>query len=301
MGRRPKLVRHFAPYTTIAGFEALRRGITRTGPTERTKRDSLRSADDGYWTDALWEFVHTVRRSDQKARIVEELFDVARLRADELHYFNTAIICSFVTDIFKYGLDRDEVVLAKLETYKEKLQELREVQRQSEPENVRAEDKDAKGELGAEPKWQPPKLDEGVKLREFSTKALMQELAKRPDAPEETRQRLLWDIADFDRPKWKDKDENPDKLPPELRFAPAPVFLKIAWADELDAKGRIYTQRVRHSDRRLIIAVEHYLDNRKGKDPLHAKGLTLVTGTVPTRPKDKDKTKSLAGRMANMR
>jgi hypothetical protein len=138
----------------------------------------------------------------------------------------------------------------------------------------------------AEQKLQPS-VPDGVKLSDVPTKELMQELVTRPDAREETRQTLLWDIADIDRPKWKDKEENPDRLPPELRYAPAPVFLKIAWADEIDAEGRIYTQRVRHSDRKLLIAVERYIDNRKDKDLRHAKDLTLVTGTVPPRPTTK--------------
>ena len=124
----------------------------------------------------------------------------------------------------------------------------------------------------------------GVHLEKISTKELMQELAGRKDYPAHSRQTLEWDIADFGRPRWEDKKEKPLQLPPELRYATAPTFLKIAWADVINKKGEIYKQRVRHYDKSLMTAVEKYMDNRKGTDPLQAEGLVLLTGKVPLEP-----------------
>jgi hypothetical protein len=121
-----------------------------------------------------------------------------------------------------------------------------------------------------------------VKLNDVSTKELMRELTGRHDIRDETYQMLVWDMADLGRPKWQDKVKNPERLSPELRNATAPTFLKIAWADEIDSKGRIRKLRVRYYDQHLMNAVERYTNNRRNsEDKLDANGLVLLTGKEP--------------------
>jgi hypothetical protein len=237
------------------------------------------------WLGAIQDAARTISQIPEKPILIEAIFDLELLGTPGLNYSDTR---KHLGEAILYRLSpgRDDALTTKIKAFLDKYEQDHLPGLKRWVESLKS---NPMGWPVAELLQQPIEPKQELQLGGFSTKALMQELAGRPDAPEETRQRLLWDIADFDRPKWKDKDENPEKLPPELRYAPAPVFLKIAWADEIDSKGRIYTQRVRHSDRKLVIAVEHYLDNRKGKEPLHAKGLTLVTGPVPTRPKEKAK------------
>lgn len=228
------------------------------------------------WTGTVERFTQRLVASENSSELVDEIIDHCRAEEEEPQEFakyiqQTVFILKSLESDFERLSKKD--LQEKLRTYR--------ISTTNRYESIDQRSSSAKQEE------QPREPKEELELHKFSTKALMQELTTRPDAPEETRQRLLWDIADLGRPKWTDKEEKPDSLPLELRHAPAPVFLKIAWPDEIDDKGRVYTQRIRHYDRPLMTAVEHYLANRKGRDPLHAKGLTLITGPVPFEPKEK--------------